>query len=141
MVRTGLVMAPKGGALERMLLPAKLGLGGPAGSGRQWWSWITLDDVVGIYKHLALTSSLDGPVNATAPEPVRQKEFAKELGRILHRPSFVPLPKFAIKAVLGEMGDSLLFDSDRVIPERISSDGYEFNHGSLELALRAVLGS
>ncbi len=139
-VRTGLVLTPKGGALQRMLMPAKLGLGGRAGSGRQWWSWITVDDVVGIYKHLALHSSIDGPVNATAPEPVRNKEFAKELGRVLHRPAFLPLPKFAIKAALGEMGESLLFDSDRVLPERIGPDGYEFKHRTLAPALRDLLG-
>jgi uncharacterized protein (TIGR01777 family) len=122
-----------------MLLPAKIGLGGPIGSGRQWWSWIALDDVVGIYKHLALDSTLAGPVNATAPEPVRQKEFAKELGRILKRPSFVPLPKFAIKAALGEMGESLLFDSARVLPERLSTDRYEFKYRTFPPALRDLI--
>lgn len=139
MVRTGLVMTPEGGALQRMLLPAKLGLGGPIGNGFQWWSWITLDDVVGIYRHLAIDSSLDGPVNAAAPNPVRQREFAHELGNVLGRPSFVPLPKLAIKAALGEMGETLLCDSDRVVSDRIRNDGYRFRHTDLADALRDIL--
>ena len=140
MVRTGLVVTPKGGALQRMLLPARLGLAGPIGNGRQWWSWITLDDVVGIYRHLALDSALEGPVNAAAPKPVRQKEFARELGRVLHRPAFIPLPRLAIKAVLGEMGENLLFDSDRLRSERIAGDGYAFRHAQLSTALDHLLG-
>lgn len=139
MVRTGLVLTPEGGALKQMLLPAKLGLGGPAGSGRQWWSWITLDDVVALYAHLALSSQLDGPVNATAPNPVRQRDFAKELGRVLRRPAFLPLPRAAIRIALGEMGDTLLFDSDRALPERATADGFAFGHSDLGAALRHVL--
>ncbi|MGH2760132.1 MAG: TIGR01777 family oxidoreductase, partial [Actinomycetota bacterium] len=139
MVRTGLVMTPKGGAMQRMLLPAKLGLSGPIGNGRQWWSWITLSDLVGVYRHLALNSSLEGAVNAAAPNPVRQKEFARELGRVLHRPAFVPLPRLAIKAVLGEMGDALLFDSDRLSSDRIRDDGFAFRHPELAPALHHLL--
>ncbi len=140
MVRSGLVLTPKGGALQRMLLPAKLGLGGPIGNGRQWWSWISLDDVVGIYRHLALESSHDGPVNAAAPKPVRQKEFARELGKVLRRPSFMPLPRIAVRAMLGEMGETLLFDSDKMRADRITNDGYAFAHADLGTALRGILG-
>lgn len=139
MVRTGLVLTRHGGALQRMLLPAKLGLSGPIGDGRQWWSWITLDDVVGIYRHLALASSLEGPVNAAAPNPVRQKDFATALGRLLRRPSFVPLPRFAVKIALGEMGETLLFDSDRLDATRIATDGYNFAQPTLDSGLRAAL--
>jgi uncharacterized protein (TIGR01777 family) len=138
-IRTGLVLTKQGGALQRMLLPAKLGLGGPIGSGRQWWSWVTLEDIVATYKHAALVSNADGPLNGTAPHPVRQKELAKTLGSILKRPSFVPLPRFAISAALGEMGEHLLFDSAKVIPERLASDGFTWMHPTLEDALRAVL--
>ncbi len=138
-VRTGLVLTPKGGALQRMLLPAKLGLGGPIGNGRQWWSWVTLGDVVRTYVHAALQTSIEGPVNATAPQAVRQKEFAKVLGRVLRRPSFVPLPRFAVSVAFGEMGQQLLFDSDRVIPERLLGDGFTFEHATLEPALRSIL--
>jgi uncharacterized protein (TIGR01777 family) len=138
-VRTGLVLSRDGGALQRMLLPSKLGLGGPIGGGRQWWSWITLDDIVGIYGHAALSSTASGPVNGTAPEPVRQRDFAKTLGEVLHRPSFMPLPKAAVKLALGEMGEHLLFDSARLRPARLRSDGYRWTHAELASALRAVV--
>ena len=138
-VRTGLVMDKRGGALQRMLTPARLGLAGPIGNGQSWWSWITLNDMVRIYAHVGLNSQMAGAVNASGPNPVRNKEFMKALGRALHRPAVLPLPRFAIKAALGEMGDHLLFDSDRVLPERLTGDGFAFEDAELDPALSRVL--
>jgi len=135
--RIGIVLGPGGGALDAMLLPFKLGAGGPLGSGQQWWSWVHRDDVVGLIRH-ALAGELDGPVNATAPEPVRQRDFAKALGRVLKRPAFLPAPALALKLVLGEFSSELL-GSKRVVPERAQQSGYAFAHPELEAALRDCL--
>lgn len=137
-LRQGLVLSPDGGALARLLLPFRLGLGGPVGSGRQWWSWIAIDDVVAAYIH-TLERPLSGPINVTAPEPVRNLGFVKALGRALHRPAFAPFPAVAVRALLGEMGDELLLTSQRVLPTRLQADGFTFTHGSLEGALASVL--
>jgi uncharacterized protein (TIGR01777 family) len=138
-LRQGLVLAPGGGALARLLLPFRLGLGGPVGSGRQWWSWVAIDDVVRAYVH-ALEHPLAGPVNVTAPEPVRNIDFVKALGRALHRPAFAPFPAIAVRALLGEMGEELLLTSQRVLPTRLEDDGFAFTHRSLDSALVSVLG-
>lgn len=135
--RIGIVLGPGGGALDAMLLPFKLGAGGPLGSGRQWWSWIHRDDVAGLVRH-ALDGELSGPVNATAPGAVRQREFAKVLGRVLKRPAFLPAPALALKLVLGEFSTELL-GSKRVVPERAQQSGYAFAHPELEAALRDCL--
>jgi uncharacterized protein (TIGR01777 family) len=138
-LRTGIVLSPRGGALAKQLPLFRLGVGGRFGSGQAWQSWISLDDEVGAIEHL-LTSELRGPVNLTAPNPVRNAEFAKVLGRVLKRPSVVPVPAFGPRLVLGrDLADSLLFTGQRVLPTALSSDGYEFAHPTLEVALRALL--
>lgn len=137
-IRTGIVLGPDGGALEQMLLPAKLGLSGPLGSGRQWWSWIHIEDEVGILAHALTNLSESGALNGTAPGPVRQKEFAKALGRVLHRPAFLPAPAFALELVLGGFAVELL-SSKRVLPEAARAAGYHFRHPDLEPALREIV--
>jgi hypothetical protein len=139
-MRFGLVMTRAGGALPPMLLPARLGLGGPLGSGRQWWSWIAMSDLARAIRFALEREVLRGPVNATAPEPVRQREFARVLGRVLGRPAVLPAPAFALRLLLGrEMADSLLLSSARVRPARLLAAGFEFQYPALEPALRAVL--
>ena len=138
-LRTGIVLSRKGGALKKMLPLFKLGVGGRFGSGRQWMSWISIDDEVGAIEHL-LTSDARGAVNLTAPEPARNNEFAKTLGAVLKRPSAVPVPEFGPKLLLGgEMAQALLFGGQRVDPAVLRADGYEFRHRQLDEALRALL--
>ena len=140
LLRTGIVLTPKGGALARLLPLFKLGVGGRMGSGTQWVSWITLDDEVRAIQHL-LTTDVSGPVNLTAPNPVRNAEQAKTLGRVLKRPSFLPTPAFGPKLLLGsELANTLLNDSQRVLPERLHTSGFEHAHPELDGALRALLG-
>lgn len=139
-VRTGIVQTPEGGALAKLLIPFRLGLGGRLGNGSQWTSWISLDDVVGIYHHALTEPSVVGVVNATAPEPVTNAEYTKVLGDVLGRPTVLPVPRVAPRAVLGEMADELLFASMRVLPERTLATGYTFQHPTLEECLRHVLG-
>jgi uncharacterized protein (TIGR01777 family) len=138
-MRTGIVLSADGGALKPMLRIFKLGAGGRFGSGRQWMSWISIDDVVAVIEHL-LFSEVHGPVNLTAPNPCRNADFAKTLASVLGRPSRVPVPEFAPKLLLGaERAEALLFGGQRVAPAVLTSDGYEFRHADLEPALRAVL--
>ena len=138
-LRTGIVLARQGGALAKQLLLYKLGLGGKMGSGRQWQSWISLDDEVGAIIHL-LASTCVGAVNLTAPAPVTQGEFAKTLGHVLNRPAFLPIPRFGPKLLLGgELADTLLFSGQKVLPVALQSDGFTFRHATLEAALRSVL--
>ena len=139
-MRTGIVTSPMGGALQKLLLPAQLGAGGPAGGGRQYYSWISLDDQVYATYHLMMTESCEGPYNLTAPEPVTQKQYAKTLGRVLRRPAFAPLPGFVLKIMLGEMAGALVLDGQRVLPKRLLESGYEFQHSNLEACLRQCLG-
>jgi uncharacterized protein (TIGR01777 family) len=139
-LRIGFVLGKAGGGLATMLLPFKLGVGGRVGSGRQYMSWIAIDDVVGAISHAILSDSLRGPVNAVAPNPVTNREFTKTLGRVLWRPTIFPLPAFAARLVMGEMADDLLLASTRVKPSRLLSSGYEFRFPQLEGALRHVLG-
>lgn len=136
-LRIGMVLGPGGGALDAMLLPTKLGMGGPLGSGKQWWSWIHLEDAVGLIEHI-LQNQLEGPVNLCSPNPVRQKTFAKTLGLVLRRPAFVPAPSFALKAVLGEFSAELL-SSKKVLPHKAQETGYAFKFPDLEAALRNIL--
>ncbi len=139
-LRTGIVLSPKGGALAKMLLPFKLGVGGIVGNGKQYWSWVSLDDVIGAFCHALLTESLHGAVNAVAPAAVTNAEFTKTLGKVLSRPTIFPLPAFAARLALGEMADDLLLSSARLEPARLLASGYKFKHPELEGALRDLLG-
>jgi hypothetical protein len=138
--RTGIVLSPKGGALGKMLLPFKAGLGGVLGKGTQYMSWIAIDDVVSAFLHLVERDDLAGPVNVVAPEPVTNAVFTKTLGRVLERPTVAPAPAFALRLAFGEMADAALLSSTRVKPERLLASGYLFRFPELEGALRHVLG-
>jgi uncharacterized protein (TIGR01777 family) len=139
-LRIGFVLSKAGGGLATMLRPFKLGIGGRVGSGRQYLSWIAIDDVVGAISHAILSDALHGPVNAVAPHPVTNREFTKTLGRVLWRPTISPLPAFAAHMIMGEMADNLLLASARVQPARLLASGYEFRFPELKGALRHVLG-
>jgi uncharacterized protein (TIGR01777 family) len=138
--RFGLVLTPAGGALGRMLPPFRLGLGGPIGSGRQWMSWISVDDAIGVVHHALFNDDLAGPVNSAAPEPVTGRTFAATLGRVLKRPAVLPAPAPALKLLFGEMAEKGLLASQRLSPARLTGSGYTFRHPTLESALRHVLG-
>ena len=138
--RTGIVLAPSGGALALMLPIFKMGLGGNLGSGKQFMSWISLEDEIGAFHHALVTNSLEGPVNFTAPRPVTNTEFTKTLGRALHRPTIFPLPAFAARIMFGELADEALLASARVEPTKLLSSGYKFRHPDLETALQSMLG-
>ncbi len=138
-VRTGIVLGPGGGALQAMLTPFRLGAGGPLGSGRQWWSWVHRDDVVSLILYLIEHPDFSGSVNGTAPEPMRQKDFAKVLGRVLWRPALLPAPAFALKLVLGGFSTELL-SSKRVLPKTAGELGFRFQYPHLEAALCEALG-
>lgn len=137
--RIGLVLSPEGGALGKMLLPFKLGLGGIIGSGNQYMSWITLDDLVSLFLFAIDDESISGAINAVSPTPVTNREFTKTLGRALSRPTIFPLPAFAAKLALGEMADALLLASTRVISSRLENTNFSFAHPHLEPALRHLL--
>lgn len=138
-LRFGVILSTQGGALKQMLLPFRLGLGGRIGDGRQWWSWIDVNDVVGAINHVIKTDLLYGPVNVVAPRPVRNSEFTQVLARVLHRPAFFPVPAFAARLAFGEMADELLLASQRVEPTKLVASGYPFQHSDLEPALRSLL--
>jgi uncharacterized protein (TIGR01777 family) len=140
LTRFGIVLTPAGGALKRMLLPFRMGAGGRIGSGRQWVSWVAVDDLIGGVHHAIMDESLSGPVNVTAPAPVTSREFAATLGHALGRPSMVPAPAFALKLMFGEMADTALLSSQRVMPVKLSESGYRFRYPELDAALRHVLG-
>lgn len=137
--RFGIVLSPEGGALAKMLPAFKIGAGGRLGDGSAWMSWIALPDVVGGLRHVIETPGLSGPVNFTAPEPVTNYTFTKTLGHALHRPSFLPAPQKAIAAIFGEMGETLLLNSAKVLPEQLQRTGYVFQHPRLAEALEALL--
>ena len=140
-LRTGLVLSPDGGALKQALLPFKLGLGGRIGNGRQWWSWIAIDDEVGaILQLIGSDDATRGPVNLTAPNPVTNEEFTRTLNGVLHRPTLLPTPTFALKAMFGsEAVNEMFLGGQRVVPARLQADGYAFRHTQLEGALRHLL--
>ncbi len=138
--RFGVILSPKGGALRKMLPPFRLGVGGRLGDGRQYMSWIALDDVLGAIEHTLLTLALKGPVNTVAPHPETNAEFTRTLGRVLGRPAILPMPAFAARLVFGEVADALLLSSQRVEPARLLASGYRFRHPDLEPALRSLLG-
>ncbi len=137
--RIGLVLSRNGGALPRMLLPFKLGVGGKIGSGNQYMSWILLDDLVGALQHMIQNPDLSGPVNAVSLQPVTNREFTRALARALSRPALFALPAFVARIVLGEMADEALLASARVEPARLRTTRYRFRHPDLDSALREVL--
>ncbi len=140
-MRIGLVLSAKGGALGNMLTPFKLGLGGRIGSGRQWWSWIHVEDIVGGIHHAIGTESLSGPVNFVAPNPVRNAEFTKVLASVLGRPAFFPVPEFAVRLAFGKMaGEELLLASQRVEPGKLKESEYTFRFSELRAALENLVG-
>jgi len=139
LTRTGVVLSEEGGALEKMLPPFKLGVGGPVAGGDQYVPWIHTEDIVGALLFCLDNETASGPLNLTAPEPVTNKELSKALGRVLHRPSFAPVPGLAVKALYGEMA-SIVTTGVRAVPARLQALGYEFRQPDLEPALRAATG-
>ncbi len=139
-LRLGVVLTPAGGALPKLLGPARWGLGGPLGSGAQYWPWIAIDDVLDIALRALADESIVGPINTVAPQVVTNREFAQTLGRVLKRPAFVPAPAFALRLLMGEMADEMLLASQRVVPKRLLDAEHPFREPSLEGALRHVLG-
>jgi uncharacterized protein len=138
-LRFGVVLSGAGGALGKMLPPFRMGLGGVLGSGQQYMSWIALDDAVGAIHHTMMTGSLQGPVNAMAPNAVTNQEFTKTLGKVIGRPTIVPMPAFAVRLMFGEMADEVLLASARVQPAKLLASGYTFRYPELEAALRHLL--
>ena len=139
-LRWGLILSSRGGALRRMLLPFRLGMGGRLGSGKQWMSWLTLAEAVGLIRYALENAQVRGPVNGVAPNPVRNAEFTATLGRALHRPTIFPVPGVALRLALGEMAQALLLSSQRVVPRKLQALGYRFLHAELGPAFSAVLG-
>jgi uncharacterized protein (TIGR01777 family) len=141
LTRFGIILDAKEGALGKMLPPFRMGVGGRVGDGKQWMSWIALDDVVNGLKFLIQDESIQGPVNFVAPEPVRNAEFTKTLGRVLSRPTIFPIPAFGVRLAFGEMADALLLSSQRVEPSVLEDKGYQFRWPTLEPALRHLLAA
>jgi uncharacterized protein (TIGR01777 family) len=139
LLRTGVVLSPRGGALPKMALPFRLGAGGPLGSGRQWFPWIHVADEVGAIRFLLEREDASGPFNLAAPDPLRNRDFTRELGRALRRPSLFPAPSFALRTVLGEMANMLL-NGQRAVPQRLVEAGYVFRYPEAGPALRNLLG-
>jgi len=138
LARFGIILAREGGALPEIMLPFKFGVGGRIGDGKQWMSWVTLEDVVAILR-LALTKKeLRGPINVVAPEPVRNADFVKELAKAMHRPAIFPAPAVALRLAMGEMADALLLSSQRAVPQKLTRAGYSFASGSLKDALETI---
>ncbi len=138
--RFGIILAANGGALAKMLPTARLGLSGPLGSGRQWMSWVALDDVLGAIHHLVVHDGLAGAVNTVAPTAVRNAEFAQTLGHVLGRPAFLPVPAALLALLFGEMAEAALLGSAHVVPTVLEASGYQFRYPALEPALRHLLG-
>ena len=132
-------MGKGGGALNKMLLPFKLGLGGVIGSGRQWMSWIHIDDLVGIILHCIEHDNIVGAVNGTSPNPVTNQVFTKTLGKVLSRPTIFPMPAIVIKLIMGQMGKELLLSGKKILPVKTLKSGYKFKYEALEKALSSVL--
>jgi uncharacterized protein len=135
LLRSGMVLSKDGGALATMLTPFKFGVGGVVGSGKQWMSWISLDDLVRVVNFVMENENIRGAVNNASPNPVTNEEFTKTLGEVLYRPTILPLPEFAVNFVLGEMGDALLLDSRRIAPKRLLDAGFEFKYPDLKEAI------
>jgi uncharacterized protein (TIGR01777 family) len=141
LLRTGLVLERDGGALPRMLLPFRLGVGGPVGSGRQYWPWIHRLDWIGLVRFLIQSPACRGAFNASAPNPVTNGEFARTLGSVLHRPAFLPTPGVVLKLALGEMADALLLSGQRAVPTRALAAGFKFRFDQLDQALTAIFAA
>ncbi|MGB5013122.1 MAG: TIGR01777 family oxidoreductase [Pyrinomonadaceae bacterium] len=139
LLRTGIVLSKDGGALATMLTPFKLGVGGVVGSGKQWMSWISLEDEIAVINYVIENENIRGAVNAVSPNPVTNHDFTKTLGEVLYRPTFLPLPEFAVSMIFGEMGDALLLASTKVIPKRLEDAGFEFKHPNLKEAIEAAV--
>jgi len=138
-LRTGLLLTPDGGLLQRMLPPFRLGVGGPLGSGRQWMSWIAAEDLMAMFLHALGRDDIRGPVNAVAPEPVRNADFTRTIGRVLHRPAVIPVPAFLLRLAFGEMADGAILASARVVPAVLRASGFQFKYPKLEGALLHLL--
>jgi uncharacterized protein (TIGR01777 family) len=138
-LRTGIVLSKDGGALQKMLLPFKLGVGGNIGDGRQWWSWIDIADWVGAVLHIIEDATVTGPVNLVAPNAVTNAQFTKTLASVLSRPAIFPMPAFAARLAFGEMADELLLASQRVEPAALLNRGYKFKHPELRASLAGIL--
>jgi uncharacterized protein (TIGR01777 family) len=139
LARFGVILARDGGALPKIVLPFRFFAGGKIGSGKQWMSWISLDDVIEILRFALENGNVRGPINIISPQPVQNAEFTKTLANVLHRPALFPAPPFALRLALGEMADALLLSSQRVLPKKLESLGYRFLHADLKSALAAVL--
>ncbi len=137
--RFGIILSKKGGALPPMLTPFKLGAGGRIGSGKQWMSWVALDDVVTAIRQAITDPAIRGPINVVAPNPARNAEFTQVLAHVLHRPAILPVPVFTLRLILGEMADALLLSSQRVVPEKLAQHRFQFQYADLEPALRRAL--
>jgi uncharacterized protein len=138
-IRIGVVMSGVGGALPKMLPPFRMGLGGRLGNGRQWWSWVSVDDVAGAILHVLTDEKLQGAVNAVAPIPVTNAEFTRTLASVIRRPAIFPMPAFVVGLIFGEMGNELFLASQRVEPTKLAASGYQFRHSELRGALEAIL--
>lgn len=141
LARFGIILARHGGALPRMMMPFRFFAGGRIGSGKQWMSWLSLDDAVAIVRFALEDGNVRGPINAISPQPVTNSEFTKVLGAAMHRPALLPAPAFGLRLALGEMADALLLSSQRVLPQRLQQLGYIFAHSDLAAALAAILRS
>jgi uncharacterized protein (TIGR01777 family) len=139
LARFGIILSKNGGALPQMLTPIKLGAGGKLGSGKQWMSWIALDDAVTAIRTAITDANLRGAINIVAPNPARNADFTRALAKVLHRPAILPAPAFALRLVLGEMADALLLSSQRVVPEKLTQHHFKFQYPDLESALRRAL--
>jgi uncharacterized protein (TIGR01777 family) len=140
-LRFGVIFSKEGGALAKMLFPFRMGVGGKIGSGKQYMSWITIDDAVGAIEHALMNDEVRGAVNVVSPNPVTNYEFTKTLGGVLSRPTIFPVPAFGAKLLFGEMAEATLLTSQRVEPERLKESGYEFKYPDLKSALQHVLGT
>lgn len=138
-LRAGAVLAKSGGALAEQLLPFRLGVGGPVGGGRQWSAWVGLDEIVAIFLFALDDARVEGAVNAVGPTPARQSQHAKAIGRALHRPSFMPVPAFAVRLLFGAVADELVLASQKVVPARLEALGYEFQDRTVDGAMRRAL--
>jgi uncharacterized protein (TIGR01777 family) len=139
-LRTGVVLSPAGGALGKMLTPFRMGVGGEIGNGRQWMSWIDVEDMIGAIRHVLKTDLVRGPVNMVAPKPVTNSEFTRTLASVLSRPAIFPMPAFAVKLAFGEMGETVLLGGQRVEPAQLIASGYPFRFGDLRASLENTLG-
>jgi uncharacterized protein (TIGR01777 family) len=139
LVRIGVVLGKESGALSKLLTPFRMGVGGPVGSGRQWMSWIHQDDLAGLFVFLLENAAAAGPVNGTAPQPVTNRDFSRALGRALHRPAFLPTPRFGLRLLLGEVAD-VVATGQRVLPKRALELGYGFRFPTIDEALKDLLG-